>query len=298
MSTLKDMTRGNHHKISPTARMMAYFRALSDIPYAKEVSEALGGTEAAKRIYQDDLGILTAFAGPLAEARYKCFDGFIREHSSTLELAVGVAVERGLRISDDPDKVYIGTDLPEIIKDARAFLERIDGSGRTNHHLEVANVLSFEQLDSATSHFGVRENVLVINEGLWGYLTAEERVLCAENVRQILERYGGRWATPDIADLETHEQSISCLGAEVRSAMSRVSKTITTVTGRDVERNCFSTRQQAVRFFHDLGFKVNHQPMADNLRHLTSTAKLWREQEGRCYAQMLTQMTVWVMSLR
>lgn len=289
---------GDHHRISPTARIVGYFRSFSDIPYAKEASKTLRGEEAARQMYQDDLDLVTRFSGPLMEARYKCFKRFIDAHSNVLELAVGTSVERGLSISDDPNKFYIGTDLPEMIKESKAFLKKISKKRRTNHHLEAANVLSYEELNAAANHLGVRRDVLIINEGLWMYLTAEEQVVCAENIRRILEHYGGKWVTPDIIDSESRKQLISSLGPEMSFAIPRMMRGVANLTGRDLENNFFANRQDAIRFFQTSGFEVNQYPLVDNLGSLTSITKLWGERERGFYEPALKQRLVWVMSLR
>src|SRR5882724_7937139 len=59
------MVREDHHRISPTARIAAYFRSFSDIPYAEEVSKVLRGEEAARQhIHHDDLDFVTSYYGP------------------------------------------------------------------------------------------------------------------------------------------------------------------------------------------------------------------------------------------
>jgi hypothetical protein len=279
--------------------MMAYFRSFSDIPYALDASKALRGEEAARQIYEDDFNLVTRFAGPFAEARYKSLNRFVSSQSNVLELAVGTSVERGLVISDDPTRLYIGTDLPEIIMESKAFLKSIDEKcGRTNHYMEAANVVCCDELNAAASHIGARRGVGVINEGLLTYLTGEEQAGCAENVRTILARYGGKWVTPDITDVESNTQFVSSLGPEVEGAIRRGYQRIASLTGRDVERNYFENRKAAIGFFQKAGFKVKLYPMVSNISHLASIAKLWGERERRLYERGLRQQLVWVMSLQ
>lgn len=298
MKTSDARARKDHDRIIPTARMVAYFRSFSDIPYAKEASIALRGEEAARQIYRDDFDLVTVFSGPFVEARYKCFDRFVRAHNNVLELAMGTSVERGLSISDDPNMIYIGTDLPQMIHESKEFFNKINDQRRANHHLEAANVLSYDDLNAAASHLGARRGVVIINEGLWPFLTPEEQVICAENIRRVLEHYGGKWVTPDISDLESREQFISSLGPEMRFAMPRIMSNISHLTEREIEQNCFATRQQATRFLETSGFEVSLHPMVDTLSCLTSVTKLWGERERDSYEAALRQQVVWVMSLR
>jgi hypothetical protein len=288
----------DHQKIIPTARMVAYFRSFSDIPYAQKTSKALRGEETAKQIYNDDFDLATRLIGPFLEARYKCFNRFIDAYRNVFELAVGTSVERGLSVSDDPDKTYIGTDLPEMIKESKAFFKKIDNRRRTNHYLEAANVLSFEQLNAAASHFTAKRDVAIINEGLWGYLTTEEQAVCAENIRKILTRYGGKWITPVISDLESNEQFLYSFGPEVRLAMLRMRQRVVNLTGRELEKNHFANRQEAIKVLKKFGFAVSLYPRVDNLACLTSIRKLWGEREREIYEPVVGRQLVWVMSLR
>lgn len=298
METSGSVGASDHHRIIPTARMVAYFRSFSDIPYAKESSKALGGEEATRQAYQDDFDLVTTVSGPLAEARYKCLNRWIGTHRNVLELAVGTSIERGLAVSEDPENVYIGTDLPEMIRESKAFFNSINTKTRVNHHLEEANVLSYDELSAATDHFGIKMDVVVINEGLWMYLTADEQAVCAANIRRILEKLGGEWVTPDINDLESTEKFFSSLGPEMRVATPRIKKRMTELTGRDLDMNYFPNRQEAVRFLHTLGFTVRLYPLVEDMNSVTSISSLWGERERELYEPALRQQLVWVMALR
>jgi hypothetical protein len=140
--------------------------------------------------------------------------------------------------------------------------------------------------------------MVIMNEGLWTYLTTEEQIVAADNIRRLLERYGGEWVTPDIWDLESNEQFISSLGPELRSAMPIIVQRASNLTGRDLEENYFADRHQAIRFFQRAGFEVEQHPMIEDLRNLTSITKLWGERERSIYGPALQQQRVWVMSLR
>lgn len=291
--------RDDHHRISPTAKMVAYARAFSDIPYAKETSRALACEDLVRDICsENDLDLVTRLSAPLIEARYKCFNRFICAYGNVLELAVGMSIERGISVSADPNRVYIGTDLPDAIAELKTLFRKITSDQRPNHHLEIANVLSYEELSAAADHLGMRRGVAIINEGLWMYLTTDEQTVCAENIRAILEHYGGEWITPDICDLESDEQFTSVLSLEVKSALSRTMQRISNLTGRPVERNYFPNRYAAIRFFGGLGFEVKQYPAIEKLGCLSTITKLWGPREMRLYAPGLRQQRVWVMSLR
>lgn len=255
------------------------------------------GEETARQIYPDDLDLVTKFCSPFFEARYKCLDRFIDTQRNVLELAVGTSVGRGISISDNPDKVYVGTDLPEMIAEAKTFFMQINSERRANHHLAAANVLSYDELSAAASHLGTRRGLIIVNEGLWMYLTTEEQTTAADNIRKLLEKYGGQWVTPDIWDLESNDEFVSSLGPQLRRAMSRLMTRASMLTGRDIKSNCFARRQEAIAFLNNSGFAVTQYPMVDELSSLTSIGKLWEAHESRLYVPGLRQQRVSVMSL-
>jgi len=298
MQTLSSTDEGDYSRIIPTAKLVAYYRSFSDIPYAMETSKALQAEEAWRQILGDDLDLVTRLFAPSMEARYKCFDRFTSLYNNVLELAVGTSIERGIRISDDPEKIYVGTDLPEMITELRALFNDLGlKKERSNHHLEQANALSYEQLSAASDHFCSRREVLVINEGLLIFLTREEQAICAENVRKILERYGGKWVTTDVY-FESNAQTPNSYEPGIDAALSRASQRHTNVTGRNLERSLFPSQETAIKFFQEEGFDVNQYPMVSDLESISSITRLWQEPERRLCEPKLRQEMVWIMSLR
>lgn len=79
--------------------------------------------------------------------------------------------------------------------------------------------------------------------------------------------------------------------------MSRVTERIAALVGRDVERNYFATRRDAIGFFRNLGFEVGQYPLIENVESLASM-KLWGEAETRSFVPALKTIPVYVMSLR
>ena len=78
----------SYEKISPTAKLAAYLRTFTDIPFAKEIAKKSG----AKKAFQEfaDEGAKSMFA-PLWKARYKVTHRILAQHGMTqvLELAAG-----------------------------------------------------------------------------------------------------------------------------------------------------------------------------------------------------------------
>lgn len=210
----------NYHLISKTAGIMAFLRSFSDIPNAKSISDDVDGESIARAIYAEDFDLLTRICAPMVEARYKCFDRFIQGYRNILEIAVGAAVGRGIDIANrHHDKTYVGTDLPDMMQEAVSLFRKYY-LHRDNHHLLPANVMCREELDAAVDIFPSGE-ILIINEGLWMYLAAEERFAGAMNIRSVLERTGGVWVTPDFTDREYENYVLSSLDPDVARSLNK-----------------------------------------------------------------------------
>ena len=60
----------SYEKISPTAKLAAYLRTFSDIPYAKEIAFVSGAKETFQELAGEHKESMVRFA-PIWEARYK-----------------------------------------------------------------------------------------------------------------------------------------------------------------------------------------------------------------------------------
>ena len=87
-------------------------------------------------------------------------------------------------------------------------------------------------------------------EGLLRYLTFEEKALVARNVREILQRYGGWWITPDVHLISSTRRQTTEYRQQERETL-----------GRSLEANYFEDLDHAQRFFEGLGFAVESRPL-------------------------------------
>jgi hypothetical protein len=151
---------------------------------------------------------------------------------------------------------------------------------------------------AAASNLGARKSVVVINEGLMDYLSMEEQAACAENVRRILQMYGGQWVTTDIWDEECNERFAAAADSEIRSLLERTSKRLSSLTGRVSKQSCFPDVSSAMRFFHNCGFKMEKHSVVDDVTAIRSIDSLWSEHDKSLYVPLLKDRVVWAMSLR
>jgi O-methyltransferase involved in polyketide biosynthesis len=248
----------SYERISPTAWLVAYQRALSDIPLSSEIfdelEEIVKQTRTASEIERIE-ALKSSRMAVMWEARFKIVNHVLKAHhpDQFFEIAAGFST-RGLDIAARTPVTYVEVDLPGVIAEKRRIVETLIARGeipaRSNFHLAEGNALNLADLLSATRFFADRP-VAVINEGLLPYLDRADRTTFARNVYTVLERFGGIWITPDI-DIQLPEADSSQSAAAVRARTARIED----LTGIDVLKNRFESEEAARVFFEQLGFHV------------------------------------------
>jgi len=256
-------SRDDYGKISPTAKITAYWRSFSDIPYSKEIAEAVDAEKTAREMLGDRIAAMGLLSPSIFEVRYKSINDGLRRSGidRIMELASGLS-PRGLDIASRGG-VYVGSDLPDMHAESGAVIRAIAsraGVPTANLHLQPANVLSRRELEEAASHFnGAR--FAVCNEGLMTYLDMEEKATMAGNIREILLSSRGCWITTDIQFQELRESLFALFGPEAKKVAQPVLKRISERTGRDITGNDFADKAEALKFFDGLGFAVEEYPL-------------------------------------
>jgi O-methyltransferase involved in polyketide biosynthesis len=261
-------------KISITAKLSAYYRQFSDIAFAAEVAALIGAENAFTQLAQDhglDREQLTPYA-PMFEARYKSVSELIRKSgaSQLLELACGYSM-RGLDLTRSGAFDYVETDLPGVISIKRELLDEV----RRRHHIApsprhrvaVADALDVEQLRSAAGGFDRRQPLLVLCEGLMGYLSRAETERVARNLRDLLGSHGGgSWIVPDftfVADLRN-----------LPPERVRLRTAVTGLTQRQLDASAFEDPDELASFFRGIGFDTRVASQIDETPSFVSLAAL------------------------
>jgi hypothetical protein len=142
----------NFDKIGLTAKLAAYMRQYSDIPFAKDVAQHLRAQEVFEKLLQDnqmspeDL----LWYAPIFEVRYKSVTETIRKSGTRqiLELASGISL-RGLALTQDPGVTYVESDLEELTDEKASLVSDLRRqyylATYGNLHLVVANALDRHQ---------------------------------------------------------------------------------------------------------------------------------------------------------
>jgi O-methyltransferase involved in polyketide biosynthesis len=281
-------------QISVTAKVSAYYRKFSDIAFAAEVATLIGADDAFAEIARDhglEPDKLTFYA-PMFEARYKSITEIIRKSGATqvLELACGYSL-RGLDLTRDGSTCYVETDLRDVVARKLELLDEIRGRHdiRRNplHVVTAADALYIDQLRGATAVFDRARPVMVLCEGLIGYLTREETSRLADNVRTLIGEFsGGWWIVPDFA-FKTEIQNLPPERIRLREA-------ITGVTQRHLDASAFEHADDLAAYLRGVGFDVRVLSQVDETPSFSTIAALGLA--PAVIERLRSVLRVWVMS--
>jgi O-methyltransferase involved in polyketide biosynthesis len=258
-------------KISPTAKLVAYARTFTDIPFAKEIAIKSN----AKQSFEEQTGEIRA--SPVWEARYKVTDKIIKEHGITqvLEVAAGLS-PRGLSMTKKPDVIYVATDLPQILEEEKeitlSILAELHES-RPNLHFQAVNALDMESLSKAVTFFKSDKPLAILTEGLLPYFTMDEKRTLAKNIHKIFSEYSGCWIANEVWSKDTLKKMSQSAGDV---AKKRVEKDQYNIISGD---NIFSDDDEIKRFFEHEWFKIEKFSHLQIFGQLTSVKSLGLSEE-------------------
>jgi O-methyltransferase involved in polyketide biosynthesis len=280
--------------ISVTAKLAAYYRQFSDIPFATEVAKRIGADEAFDRILREhglERDKLTFYA-PMFEARYKSITQLILESgaSQVLELASGYSL-RGLDLTRNHALRYIDTDLPDVVAVKLGLLEDIrqhhEIPPSAQHVVTPADALDFEQVRAAVAVLDQRRPLTVLCEGLIMYLSKQETERLATNVHGLLAEFaGGSWITPDF--------TFRAEARDLPPERVRLREAITGVTQRQVDASAFEDDHELVAFLNRARFNVRVRSQVDETPSFSSIQSLGLS--PALVERLRAVLRVWVMT--
>jgi O-methyltransferase involved in polyketide biosynthesis len=151
--------------------------------------------------------------------------------------------------------------LPDVVATKRGLLDEVcrrhDIARSPMHAVTAANALELEQLRAATAGCDRSRPLLVLCEGLIGYLTKDETGRVAANVRSMIGEFdgGGWWIVPDFA----FKSEIGNLPPE----RIRLREAITGVTQRELDASAFEDADDLAGFMRRVGFEVQVRSQID-----------------------------------
>ena len=260
--------------ISVTAKVAAYYRQFSDIPFAAEAAVRIGAGEAFERILRQhglERDELTFYA-PMFEARYKSITQVILQSGApqVLELASGYSL-RGLDLTRTHPLSYVETDLPDVVAAKLGLLADLrthQGTSPVPHHLvTAADALDLEQVHAATAAFDRGRPLTVLCEGLIMYLSRSETERLATNIHALLGEFaGGCWITPDF--------SFRADARDLPPERVRLREAITGVTQRQIDASAFDEDRDLAAFLKRTGFHAQVRSQVDETPSFSSIQAL------------------------
>lgn len=280
--------------ISVTAKVSAYYRKFSDIAFAAEVATQIGADEAFAEIVREhalEPDKLTFYAA-MFEARYKSITQLIGEcgASQVLELASGYSL-RGLDLTQRGSLHYVETDLPDVVATKLELLAGVRSrhgiAPNPLHAVTVANVLDLDALRAATAGFARDRPLVILCEGLVGYLTRAETARLTANVHSLLREFAsGWWLVPDFA-FKTELRSLPPERIRLREA-------ITGVTQRQLDASAFEDSADLDAFLRRAGFEMRVCSQVDKTPSFSTIAALGLS--PAVIERMRPVLRVWVMT--
>jgi O-methyltransferase involved in polyketide biosynthesis len=260
-------------KISLTAKLAAYMRQFTDIPFAQDIAEIIGAQETFEKLLHDhamqpqDL----LWYAPIFELRYKSIAALLERFqiAQVLELASGFTL-RGLVMTQDPRVTYVESDLEDLTQEKTTLVAELCQQNQlpvpAQLHFVTVNALAQAELDAALKYFSRDAPLAIVHEGLLQYLSASEMERVARNIRNVLTQFDGIWVTPDF--------SIKAQAADISEQQRHFRAIVTAATERKMYNNAFDGDAQLCDFFAAMGLHVQEFHQRELVPDLVSPDKL------------------------
>lgn len=241
--------------ISPTAILTAYPRTLTDIPYSKEIFDELS-----KRVNVTD-NLINDLLAVTSEARYKLIDKILNQYDykQVIEIASGYS-QRGIIFAKKGIN-YIEFDLESVCNIKKEIINSITGMPK-DLHIISGNALNLDDLKECEKYLDKNKEIAIIHEGLFRYLTFEEKEKVARNIYYFLKKYGGIWATCDV----TPKKFL----VNQNNTNPTLNKNISKSTSRNDLNDRFDNEEHIRDFFGKIGFSVEIHHYNEVKNELTS----------------------------
>lgn len=240
--------------ISPTALLVAHARAFTGIPFTKQIADLLD----CQRVVQELLGCADLpEMTVLIESRYRAIEQICDRlgYSQIIEIASGL-LPRGMIRTENPDVIFIETDLPQMIAQKRQLQQILIGD-RPNLQFLALDITVAEQLPQCHQFLDQKLKLLVLTEGLLMYLSHDQKRQVFANVRTLLELYGGGWVTADFVTTDSLERR-----RQICPNLSYISQMVSRLSDRPITDTYFQNHQAVQEFINAQGFRCDAIPVA------------------------------------
>ena len=231
----------DYEEITPTAVVTSYPRIFTDIPYEKEIYNWLEN-------HCNEEVTLNKMLAPEIEARYKLTSKLLDRYriKQVLELAAGYS-SRGL-IYSKKGYNYIELDLENVSKNKIEILNYIEKDIPKSLNVISGNALRKDDFKKLERYLKSDEEIAVINEGLLRYLTFDEKRQVAQNIYDLLSKYGGIWITCDVTPKKFIDSQ--------DKALPNFNNNLSSITSRNNLNDRFEDINHIKEFFGNIGFEL------------------------------------------
>lgn len=248
-----------------TAYLVAWLRAQSTIPYAKDIAELIGAESVIAQTLPEEMDRLALLAfAPILELRHRSITGCIGFHGSSFDRPLWKTPVVSLASGFSPislelshERQFVDTDLPQMINAKRSMLDRVreryEQTRGGKIFVRSADALSSEEIWGAAHLAFMHQEpgqVMFTAEGLLPYFTHQEKIEFLENVFEVLEHTGGALILTDILLRERLERFMG------NERMRRIIELIMGITGADLIAQCFASWKESQDMAYDIGFSV------------------------------------------
>ncbi len=153
---------------------------------------------------------------------------------------------------------YIGGDLPSVVEDIRAQLDKQKGYDDLKALYKCIDVTDRAAVEEAINN--VSDKITIVTQGLLTYLNAERKHLLAYNMHKILEDHGGCWMIPDASP----DQMLNCTFEAIignHLLVSGIYKLRDTILHRDASTINWKNTEEIVKGLEAEGFHVDVVPL-------------------------------------
>ena len=229
---------------------------------------------------------------PIFEVRYKSMSEAIRRTGSrqVLELASGLTL-RGLAFTQDPRYTYIESDLTGISAEKKAVIASLRQKyglvDLANLHFPAVNALDRRQLQEAVKRLNRHQPLVVVNEGLFQYLSPDEMRAVVGNIRELLAEFNGSWITSDF--------SINTEVNQVSEQQRNFRRIVAAATGHKMYNNAFDSVEQLMAFLREMGLSAAVHNPVDQTGEIVSLRRL--HLPASLLDPIKASLRLWVLSL-
>ena len=149
------------------------------------------------------------------------------------------------------------------------------------------NALDRSQLQEAVKGLNRDQSLVVVNEGLFPYLSRDEMRAVVGNIRELLAEFKGLWITPDFSIKDEVEQ--------VSEQQRNFRRIVAAATEHKMYDNAFDSLEQLMAFLREMGLSAAFHKAVDETGEIVSLHRL--HLSAALLDPIKASLRLWVLSL-